>query len=255
VPCGSAAAGGALVCSQLQEQAVDGSEYCEAAGGWVLLAASGCCLHTAGRRNLAGGVKQPGGTAACRKGQYGHVFPQGQRLLGLSKPCTLAVLEARTFLIVLLHHAAAGLAVTDERPCFDGSISSAAADAICSASDAERQQQRRRQHGSRRAAGGSWGTWLAAALGGGVLAAAGLAAYRVAGQQGAGGSALLACSAATARGAAASAAAASAVAGGGDGLLSTEERRQVLLQAARMREAAAKAAASRAAGDVKPKEG
>ncbi len=37
VPCGSSS-GGALVCSQLREQAKDGAEYCQSAGGlWLVV--------------------------------------------------------------------------------------------------------------------------------------------------------------------------------------------------------------------------
>jgi hypothetical protein len=61
VPCGSAAAGGALVCSHLQEQAVDGREYCEAAGGggargW---GAAGARASTGVQANRSAAVPSP----------------------------------------------------------------------------------------------------------------------------------------------------------------------------------------------------
>ncbi|KIZ02645.1 hypothetical protein MNEG_5314 [Monoraphidium neglectum] len=160
---------------------------------------------------------------------------------------------------------AMGWAVAEEQPCYNGSVSSEAADQLCAASDAaaegrKQRQQQRRQRGRRRGGGGSGGAWAGSALA--WLASSPAEVQRAA----AGGAMLLAAGALLLATALAGRLAAQqrrrAVfrrlrlgggdtggggGGGGSGVVSAEDQRQAQLQAARMREATARAAVVRAA--------
>jgi hypothetical protein len=162
-PCGSETAG-ALVCSTLSQHVSGGRGYCEAMGarGAMRSAAHSACGCGFDYMRRAAGEGTNG--------------PESSRTL---LPSTILVLHAALFHSHAWHNpsrsrtkppgAPTGWAVAEEQPCYNGSVSSEAADQLCAASDAaaegrKQRQQQRRQRGRRRGGGGSGGAWAGSAL-------------------------------------------------------------------------------------------